>query len=95
MTTNLWVFPVPDHDANVATFTADLEAPFPAVYISFPSAKDPDFERWHPGHATIEAITILPYERFAPWADTRWHRRGPGQCGSRLRSEKDGLAGGC
>jgi all-trans-retinol 13,14-reductase len=46
------------------------------TYISFPSAKDPDFERRHPGHATIEALTVAPFARFASWADTRWHKRG-------------------
>jgi all-trans-retinol 13,14-reductase len=76
-TTNLWVFPGPDHDANVAAFEADPEAPFPTVYISFPSAKDPDFERRHPGHATIEALTMAPFDWFAPWTETRWHKRGP------------------
>lgn len=75
-TTNLWVFPGPDHDANVAAYDADPDAPFPAVYISFPSAKDPDFEHRHPGHATIEALTLAPFGRFARWADTRWRRRG-------------------
>ena len=44
--TNLWVYPSFDHDANVRRFThdfpRDIEAPFPGVYLSFPSAKDPE-----------------------------------------------------
>ncbi len=43
--------------------------------MSFPSAKDPDFQGRHPGHSTVEAITMLPYSAFANWADTRWRRR--------------------
>lgn len=74
--TNLWIYPSFDHDANVARFRHDLEAPFPFVYISFPSAKDPEFARRHPGKSTIEAITLAPYESFARWSDTRWKRRG-------------------
>jgi len=73
--TNLWVHPGFDHDANLARSVADLDAPFPFVYMSFPSAKDPDFQRRHPGHSTVEAITMVPYSAFANWADTRWRRR--------------------
>lgn len=73
---NLWVHPSFDHDANVERFARDLSAPLPVVYISFPSAKDPDFQRRYPGHATMEAITMLPWQPFAAWAETRWKRRG-------------------
>jgi all-trans-retinol 13,14-reductase len=74
--TNLWVYPSPDHDGNVERFARDLNAPLPGVYISFPSAKDPEFQRHHLGHSTMEAITMLPWQSFAAWADTRWKRRG-------------------
>ena len=74
--TNLWVYPSFDHDANVERFARDLEAPFPVVYVSFPSAKDADFKRRHPGKATIDVITMAPYAAFARWAETRWKKRG-------------------
>jgi len=74
--TNLWVYPTHDHDANVQRFTRDLEAPFPCVYLSFPSAKDPSFHQRYPGKSTVEAITLAPYEAFARWGDARWKRRG-------------------
>ena len=74
--TNLWVYPSFDHDANVERFSRDLDAPLPGVYISFPSAKDPDFQRRYPGNSTIEVITMLPWQPFARWAQTRWKRRG-------------------
>jgi all-trans-retinol 13,14-reductase len=74
--TNLWVHPTPDHDANLARFTADPSAPLPLLFISFPSAKDPDFERRHPGRATLEVICPAPYDWFARWENTRWKRRG-------------------
>lgn len=72
---NLWVYPSYDHDANVARFEQDLESPLPVVYLSFPSAKDPDFQRRHPGKSTAEAITIVPYEPFARWQNTHWKHR--------------------
>jgi all-trans-retinol 13,14-reductase len=79
--TNLWIYPssdqgATDHDANLARFSNDPSAPFPVVYISFPSAKDPDFERKYPGRATLEAIVFVPYQWFAPWEDSRWKKRG-------------------
>ena len=74
--TNLWVYPTLDHDGNVQRFTRDLEAPFPCVYLSFPSAKDPSFQQRYPGKSTVEAITMAPYEAFARWGDARWKRRG-------------------
>jgi all-trans-retinol 13,14-reductase len=74
--TNLWIYPSFDHDANVERFTRNIDAPFPGVYLSFPSAKDPDFQRRYPGKSSVEAIAMLPYAAFAPWGETRWKRRG-------------------
>ncbi|HVV83046.1 MAG TPA: NAD(P)/FAD-dependent oxidoreductase [Kofleriaceae bacterium] len=73
---NLWVYPGVDHDAQVARYVADPEAPLPVAYLSFPSAKDPDFERRHPGTSTIEVIGVAPYDWFARWEETRWRKRG-------------------
>ena len=73
---NFWIYPGYDHDANVEAFVDDPEAPLPVVYVSFPSAKDPDFERRYPGRATIELITLAPWERFAAWAGKTVRRRG-------------------
>jgi len=74
--TNLWVHPTADHDANLARFSSDRSAPLPLMFISSPSAKDPDFERRHPGRATLEVVCPAPYDWFARWEDRRWRRRG-------------------
>ena len=71
---NIWVYPDERHEHTLA-MAANAAAPPPA-YISFPSAKDPDFEHRCPGRATIEVATLLPWARFAAWRDTRWHKRG-------------------
>jgi all-trans-retinol 13,14-reductase len=73
---NLWVYPGVDQDAAVERYLADPDAPLPLAYISFPSAKDPDFERRFPGRATIEVVGLAPYEWFAPWEERRWQKRG-------------------
>ncbi len=58
---------------------SDPSAPFPALFISFPSAKDPLFERKHPGRATLEAVAFAPYAPFAQFENnTTWKHRGPG-----------------
>jgi all-trans-retinol 13,14-reductase len=76
---NYWIYPegAYDHDANVERFVADEDAPLPVAYISFPSAKDPQFEQRHPGRSTIEVVTLAPWERFASWAERPWKKRGP------------------
>ena len=73
---NLWIYPDEHHERNLAAAIDDPEARPPFVYVSFPSAKDPDFERRHPGRATIDVITLAGYEHFAGWQGTRWRRRG-------------------
>lgn len=73
---NQWVYAHHDHDRAIAEYTANPEAPLPVAYLSFPSAKDPDFERRHPGHGTVEVVGVAPYAWFARWQGTPWHKRG-------------------
>jgi len=75
--TNLWIYLDQHHDDNVAALRKDPSAPLPLVYVSFPSAKDPDFQRRHPGRSTIE-IVIGPcdFEQYRQWADKTWGKRG-------------------
>ncbi len=74
--TNFWIYPSNDYDAALDEFLADPDAPFPIVYLSFPSAKDPDYENRHPGTATIEIVAPAPFEWFATWRDETWGKRG-------------------
>ena len=63
--TNIWVLHTYDHDKNLAAFIENPATALPNVFLSFPSAKDPDFERRHPGRATIQVIALVPYSVFA------------------------------
>ena len=74
--TNFWIYPSNDYDGAVQAFFDDPDAPFPVVYISFPSAKDPDYLNRHPGTATIEIVAPAPYEWFEQWKGTTWGKRG-------------------
>ena len=74
--TNLWVYPSPHHEQNVEAFLEDPEQDFPLVYISFPSAKDPQWNSNYPGKSTVEVLTLGPHEWFAQWQDQTWNDRG-------------------
>ncbi len=74
--TNFWIYPGNDYDSAVQDFIEDENAPFPVVYISFPSAKDPDYLNRHPGTATIEIVAPAPYAWFERWEGSTWGKRG-------------------
>ncbi|MBT3478410.1 MAG: NAD(P)/FAD-dependent oxidoreductase [Candidatus Marinimicrobia bacterium] len=75
-TTNLWIYPGYDHDQNVTNYTNDPKGEFPVVYVSFPSAKDPDWVKNHPGCATMEAITLGRWDDYKEWENEPWKKRG-------------------
>jgi len=75
--TNHWIYPEKgDHDTCVNRYLEDIDNEFPMVYISFPSAKDPDWPKRYPNKSTIDIITLMPYEVFKPWVGSRWKKRG-------------------
>lgn len=75
---NIWFYPTGnDHDKAVQEFIDEpMNKEFPVVYISFPSAKDPDFNNRYPGKSTIELVSVIPSEIFSKWEGTRWKKRG-------------------
>ncbi len=76
-TTNLWLYPSRDHEGNLRRYLENPEQePFPLVYISFPSAKDPDWNNRYPGKSTVEIVTVAQPEWFSPWEGTTWQQRG-------------------
>ncbi len=74
--TNFWVYLDEKHDDNVEAFFEDSSKPFPVVYISFPSAKDPSWDSRYPGRATIEIVAPAGYQIFEKWKQTTWGKRG-------------------
>jgi all-trans-retinol 13,14-reductase len=74
--TNLWLYADEHYEKNIQDFKEDYSKPLPVVYISFPSAKDPDFERRYSGRSTIEIVAPCPYEIFEKWKDEPWGKRG-------------------
>lgn len=76
--TNLWIYRSPDHDKELADYLKDANSPLPFAYISFPSAKDPEFQDRFPGRSTIQVIGAARYDWFSRWESERWQRRGEG-----------------
>jgi all-trans-retinol 13,14-reductase len=76
--TNRWIYTSPDHDGVTARYRADITAPFPLVYLSFPSAKDPSSQGRCPGFSTLELVVPAYWSQFEKWVGTRWHHRGEG-----------------
>ncbi len=75
--TNLWVYSGYDHDRTLADYLDNPgTAQVPLTYLSFASAKDPSWEERHPDTATMEAISVAPFEWFTKWQDTGWQKRG-------------------
>lgn len=60
---NIWSFADENFDKIFDNATLD-DAPEKFVYISFPSAKDPEWQKKHPGTATIQALSIGRYDWF-------------------------------
>lgn len=72
---NLWYY---KHDNIDEIFDgATLQnAPENFAYISFPSAKDPEWEAKNPGTATIQAISVGNMEWFENYKNSNWMKRG-------------------
>ena len=74
--TNLWIYPSYDHDLNTSTYMKNQDSPFPVVYISFPSSKDPSWDSNYPNTATLEAIVPTSFSAYDKWSKFPWKNRG-------------------
>ncbi|WP_026450738.1 phytoene desaturase family protein [Aequorivita capsosiphonis] len=72
---NFWYYKHDDIDKIFEESTIQ-NAPENFAYISFPSAKDPEWEIKNPGTATIQAISIGNMEWFEAYKNTNWMKRG-------------------
>lgn len=72
---NLWYYKHDDIDTIFDEATLE-NAPENFAYISFPSAKDPNWETKNPGTATIQAITVAKMDWFDAYKNSNWMKRG-------------------
>jgi len=61
---NIWSYEGPDHDAAYAGSVSGSEIG-KSAFLSFASARDPDFARRHPGNAVGEVTAFVPSGYFA------------------------------
>jgi len=72
---NVWCYDNDNFDDVFENITLQ-DAPKKFAYISFPSAKDPEWQEKHPGTATIQALSIGRYEWFLKYEAQPWNKRG-------------------
>ncbi|MCG8575372.1 MAG: NAD(P)/FAD-dependent oxidoreductase [Flavobacteriales bacterium] len=73
---NVWYYDGEDMDAVLEKILSREEKELRFAYISFPSAKDPDWVEKHGETSTIQAVGISNMEWFKEFEDTKWMKRG-------------------
>ncbi|MEM7182889.1 MAG: NAD(P)/FAD-dependent oxidoreductase [Spirochaetota bacterium] len=73
---NIWAHPGTDFDKNIQNHMEDFDNPFPWYFITFPSAKDPEYPSRFPNKATIEMYALTNFSHFEKWQGSQWRRRG-------------------
>ncbi|XP_067101014.1 inactive all-trans-retinol 13,14-reductase [Osmerus mordax] len=80
VSTNFWLFKNNDMDTSMDEFFAlskeDAPENIPMMFITFPSAKDPESKKRHPGKSCMTILTMVKYEWFEEWKDTAVRKRG-------------------
>ena len=67
---NLWLY---ESDDVGRVWERPADEPAPALYVSFPSLKDPGHP--DPVHHTAEVVALCRWDTFAPWAGSATGRR--------------------
>ncbi|KAI8783297.1 all-trans-retinol 13,14-reductase isoform X3 [Biomphalaria glabrata] len=78
---NIWVYASEDIgealDKYLSMNPEDIEnIKIPFGFISFPSAKDPEWEKKYPGKSSALIITLAKWEWFSKWKDEKVRHRG-------------------
>ncbi|XP_037547131.1 inactive all-trans-retinol 13,14-reductase [Nematolebias whitei] len=93
VSTNIWLFKNNDMDKSMEEFFAlsKEEAPenIPMMFITVPSAKDPEAKLRHPGKSCMTILTMVKYEWFEEWKDTTVRKRGDDYYDYKMRFAKN------
>ena len=78
---NAWVFARNDIDKLTLDYLKlsreeAMEVDIPLLFISFPSTKDPEWDKKYPGKTTMAIVTLMPYEWLTEWENRRVMKRG-------------------
>jgi all-trans-retinol 13,14-reductase len=66
---NIWAHPGNDFAQNIKDHEDDFNAPFPWSFITFPSVKDPGWEKRFPNKSTIEMYCYTDFRHFEEFKD--------------------------
>uniref|UniRef100_A0A8C7ZEV4 Retinol saturase (all-trans-retinol 13,14-reductase) like n=2 Tax=Oryzias sinensis TaxID=183150 RepID=A0A8C7ZEV4_9TELE len=93
VSTNFWLYKDNDMDKSMDEFFAlsKEEAPdnIPMMFITVPSAKDPEAKIRHPGKSCMTILTMVKYEWFEEWKDTTVRKRGDEYNNYKMRFAKN------
>ncbi len=73
---NYWLYNTYDFDSSYTDFLNNPTLDLPLAYISFPSAKDPNWSKTLPNKSTIQVICAASYDWVKQWENTKWQKRG-------------------
>ncbi|XP_067286043.1 inactive all-trans-retinol 13,14-reductase [Pseudorasbora parva] len=97
--TTTWLFKSNDMDGMMDEFfgMSKDEAPenIPMMLLTFPSAKDPTSQIRHPGKSCMTILTMVNYEWFEEWEDTRVRKRGDDYFNYKMRFANHLFAWAC
>ncbi|MFH1767498.1 MAG: NAD(P)/FAD-dependent oxidoreductase [Patescibacteria group bacterium] len=84
---NYWIFPDEyDHELSQKRYI-NFDSTLPVAFVSFPSAKDPEQDKTHPGRTTAEVIILVPFDWFQ-----KWSKAAPGERGDAYQKMKENMA---
>ncbi|KAM6897193.1 inactive all-trans-retinol 13,14-reductase [Xenentodon cancila] len=93
VSTNFWLFKNNDMDKSMEEFFSmnKDEAPdnIPMMFITVPSAKDPEAKIRHPGKSCMTILTMVKFEWFEEWQDTTVRKRGDEYTNYKMRFAKN------
>lgn len=78
---NAWVYTGNDIDKLTLDYLKlsreeALDVDIPLLFISFPSTKDPQWQKKFPGKTTMAIVTLMPYSWMEEWENERVTKRG-------------------
>lgn len=72
---NIWLYNSYDQENDYAHHMEHKNGDPSLFYISFPSAKDSNWQTKHPGTSTIQVIASCPYKWVEAWSESKWQKR--------------------
>ncbi|MCD6019474.1 MAG: NAD(P)/FAD-dependent oxidoreductase [Bacteroidetes bacterium] len=73
---NIWLYENYKLDESREQHLKTKDSISPVFYISFPSAKDSEWQQKHPGTASIQVLGSYPFNWMKEWEHMKWQKRG-------------------